>query len=91
MKQFSTLAFLFLSFLSYSQIKGTIKDEKGAPIPYVNIYIEKTYIGTSSNELGKYELNTSNKTNVVLIFQHLGFKTQKHILNINIFPKWGES
>jgi hypothetical protein len=71
---------LCYSLLSFAQIKGTVKDENGKPLPYVNIYIENTYIGTTSNELGRYELNLNDKKNVHLIFQHLGFKTQKHLI-----------
>ena len=79
------LLFIFSS-ISFAQIKGTIKDKEGNPLPFVNIYIENTYIGTTSNELGKYELNVNEKKNVHLIFQYLGFKTQKHILSITQFP-----
>lgn len=86
MKQQITLLLLFLTFISFAQIKGTVKDKDGNPLPFVNIYIENTYIGTTSNELGKYELNTTEKNNVHLIFQYLGYKTQKHILNITCFP-----
>ena len=86
MKQQITLLLLFLTFISFAQIKGTVKDKDGNPLPFVNIYIENTYIGTTSNELGKYELNTTEQKNVHLIFQYLGFKTQKHVLNITSFP-----
>lgn len=76
-KIFHTLT-LFFTLISFAQIKGTVKDENGKPLPYVNIYIENTYIGTTSNELGTYELNSKDQKNIHLIFQHLGFKTQKH-------------
>ncbi len=69
-----------------SQIKGTVKDTNGNPLPYVNIYVENTYIGTTTNENGKYELNYTASKNVSLLFQYLGYKTQKQILNISQFP-----
>ena len=77
---------LLFSIISFAQIRGTVKDSDGNPLPFVNIYIENTYIGTTTNELGKYEINTTEKNNVVLIFQYLGYKTQKQILNISQFP-----
>ena len=77
---------LCFSLLSYAQIKGTVKDENGKPLPYVNIYIENTYTGTTSNELGKYELNSKDQKNIHLIFQHLGFKTQKHFIANTTVP-----
>ena len=81
------LAFsIFFSVLSFSQIKGTVKDVNGNPLPYVNIYIENTYINTTTNELGNYELNYFEKKNVPLIFQYLGYKTEKHVLNITQYP-----
>ena len=81
------LPFLVLfSAFSFAQIKGTVKDVDGNPLPFVNIYVENTYLGTTTNELGKYEINTKDKTNVALIFQYLGYKTQKQILNITNFP-----
>lgn len=81
------LAFSILfSVLSFSQIKGTVKDVNGNPLPYVNIYIENTYINTTTNELGNYELNYFEKKNVPLIFQYLGYKTEKHVLNITQYP-----
>ena len=63
MKQQITLFLLFLTTISFAQIKGTIKDKDGNALPFVNIYIENTYIGTTSNEHGKYELNTTQKNN----------------------------
>ena len=67
---------LLLSAFSFGQIKGTVKDVAGNPLPFVNFYIENSYTGTTTNELGKYEINTKDKTNVKLIFQYLGYKTQ---------------
>jgi hypothetical protein len=75
-----------LSFETFAQIKGTIKDINGQPLAFVNIYIENTYIGTTSNEKGHYELNTQNLEKVPVIFQYLGFKTQKHILEVSKIP-----
>ena len=77
---------LLFSIISFSQIKGTVKDVHGNPLPYVNIYIENTYINTTTNELGNYELNYFEKKNVPLIFQYLGYKTEKHVLNISQYP-----
>ena len=82
------LFFLVVNFstLSFAQIKGTISDEAGVPLPFVNIYLENTYVGTTSNEKGQYELNVQNKEQVTIIFQYLGYKTQKHILDIKKLP-----
>lgn len=80
------LLLFFISSFSFAQIKGKVIDTDGNPLPYVNIFIENTYIGTSTNEYGNYELNYTSKGNTSLIFQYLGYKTQKHILSITAFP-----
>ena len=74
MKKTILVITLLFSIISFAQIRGTVKDTDGNPLPFVNIYIENTYIGTTTNELGKYEINTTEKNNVPLIFQYLGYK-----------------
>jgi hypothetical protein len=86
MKNIFTLLFLFVTSVTFSQIKGTITDEANKPLPFVNIYVENTYVGTTSNEKGQYELNVQNKEQVTIIFQYLGYKTQKHTLDIEKLP-----
>ena len=49
------LFFLITSMSVSAQLKGTITDIDNNPIPYVNIYIENSYEGTTSNENGDYE------------------------------------
>jgi hypothetical protein len=52
----------------------------------VNIYIEGTYIGTASNEHGKYELNYNTTKTATILFQSLGYKTLKQVIEITNFP-----
>lgn len=77
MKNFILFAFLFFSISSFSQIKGTITDEKGNPLPFVSIFEENTYRGTTSNEQGQYQLLVKEIGKNRIVFQYLGFKTQK--------------
>ncbi len=70
--------FILFPIVVFSQIKGTVKDEKGNALSFVNVYIEGTYTGTTTNELGKFELFLKkDQTKGTLVFQSLGFKTQK--------------
>src|SRR5690606_8271944 len=85
-KNLFSLTLLLISILSFAQIKGKVSDSKGNPLPYVNIFIENTYIGTTTNENGSYELNYTTKGTTTLLFQYLGYKTQKHVLSITSFP-----
>ncbi|UOX32334.1 DUF5686 and carboxypeptidase regulatory-like domain-containing protein [Flavobacterium sediminilitoris] len=81
MKQLFSLLFFLFANIIVSQIKGTVTDTNGNVLPFVNIYIQDTYIGTTTNENGKYELNYTNSGNTVLLFQYLGYKTQKKEIN----------
>lgn len=77
MKNFILFAFLFFSISNFAQIKGTITDEKGNPLPFVSIFEENTYRGTTSNEQGQYQLQVKEIGKNRIVFQYLGFKTQK--------------
>lgn len=79
-----TILFLLCSISSLSaQIKGTVTNSKNKPLPFVSVYFENTYTGTTTNENGYFELpKTSDKTKT-LVFQFLGYKTLKKFLNID--------
>lgn len=87
MKKIFTLFFLLaFSIFGSAQIKGKITDQSGKELPAVNVYIENTYNGTSSNELGFYELSIKSAGKYVVVFQYLGYKTQKVNVNVEKFP-----
>jgi len=67
MKNFYLYIILFFSSFALAQIKGIVTDSKNQPIPYANIYIEGTYIGTASNEHGRYELNYNTTKTVTIL------------------------
>lgn len=79
MKTTITFLILFISTLGLSQTKisGNVIDEKNNPIPGVNIFIEGTYDGTSTNEKGEFIFTTSEKGNKILVVSFLGYETQK--------------
>ena len=78
--------FLLFSILASAQIKGTITDEKGNPLPFVTILQENTFNGTTSNEQGNYEFNLKKTEKQTVIFQFLGFKTQKVAVQADKLP-----
>lgn len=77
MKNFTVFAFFIFSISNFAQIKGTITDLKGNPLPFVSVFEENTYTSTTSNEQGKYQLNVKEIGKNKITFQYLGFKTQK--------------
>ena len=76
---------LFAIVLS-AQVKGTITDDQGKPIPFVSVFIENTYNGTSSNDNGSYDLNVTKPGTYTVVFQYLGYKTLRKSINPNQFP-----
>ena len=79
MKTTITFLILFISTLGFSQTKisGNVIDEKNKPMPGVNIFIEGTYDGTSTNERGEFIFTTSETRSKILVVSFLGFETQK--------------
>ena len=69
-----------------AQIVGKVTDNEGEALPYVNIYLENSYIGTTSNDDGNFELSVSETTDYTVIFQFLGFKTVAKKITITSFP-----
>jgi hypothetical protein len=77
---------LLLTIVTNAQVKGKVTDEKGVPLPFVNIFEENTYNGTTTNEQGKFELNLKIPGNHTIIFQYLGYKTAKQVVTIEKTP-----
>ena len=62
MKLLISLLFCASTLLSQTSIKGLIKDNTGAPLPYCSIgYLGKT-VGTLSDENGEFELKLNGVT-----------------------------
>ncbi|MGB1313964.1 MAG: DUF5686 and carboxypeptidase regulatory-like domain-containing protein, partial [Bizionia paragorgiae] len=77
----------FLCFhFSFSQITGRVTSVKGEKLPVVSVYLDDTYIGTTTNDEGVYELNLSKTGDYTVVFQYLGYKTQKKSVSITAFP-----
>ena len=77
MKKITLLFLLLISQINYAQLRGIVSDEKGDPLPFVSIFIENSYIGTTTNEQGEYELRVKKPGKFIIVFQYLGYKTKK--------------
>ena len=76
MKNIVSIYLLLLSTLVVGQtISGKTTTENGDEIPYANVYLKKTKIGTSSNDTGFYELKNIPEDNYTLIVSSIGYKT----------------
>lgn len=79
MKQTLLLLFLFLSIsVCYAQtVKGKVTDaETGLPVAGASVYLNGTFIGTTTDSLGVFKLNTS-KITIPLIVSYVGYVTHQ--------------
>ncbi|MEA4976283.1 MAG: carboxypeptidase-like regulatory domain-containing protein [Paludibacter sp.] len=77
---------IFLSpILAQSKLRvfGYVIDNNNRGIELANVYFDKTTIGTTTNQNGYYELSTSVKDSVMIVFSMLGYETIRHTL----YPK----
>ncbi|MBZ9731548.1 SusC/RagA family TonB-linked outer membrane protein [Salegentibacter sp. JZCK2] len=88
---FMCLAFcLAAAGFAQNQVSGKILDESGAGIPFVNVILINSSIGTTSNEEGFYQINLPTIEGV-LEFSSLGYQTQTVVIdgqstvNISLF------
>jgi len=75
-KIFLLVSFLFTSFLfSQTKVKGQVIDESGEPVAFCNIIFKNSIIGTSTDENGKFYLE-SDKMYPELEVSFMGYKTE---------------
>jgi len=71
------IIFITGSAFSQNRIHGIIKDaEKNIPLAYANIYIEGTYVGTTSNRNGYYSLEMPFTPSMVVV-SYIGYESRK--------------
>jgi hypothetical protein len=67
-------------------ISGKVSDHSGDPLAFVNIYIEGTTSGTTSNFEGNFQISVDIENLKTLIFQYVGYKIVKIKIDINQNP-----
>ncbi|WP_205508688.1 TonB-dependent receptor [Longitalea arenae] len=80
------LLVLLLSFLAASAqttISGKVKDQKGRPVQGASITIKDTYDGATTDSLGVYRFNTSERGAQTLLATSIGFKLQEQKITIS--------
>lgn len=82
MKLFSIIGFMSIAFPTNCQdssLKGRVVDQKSKePLPYANISIQNSSLGTVSNELGEFIFFVpTDLANDTLIVSYIGYKTFK--------------
>ncbi|MCY2687713.1 DUF5686 and carboxypeptidase regulatory-like domain-containing protein [Salinimicrobium sp. TH3] len=85
-KLYFPLLLFLCCFTGYAQITGKVTNQEGTPLAYVNIYLDGTFSGTTSNENGIYNLELSETGNYTVVFQFLGYKTEKKTISVTALP-----
>ena len=73
-KVFIVLLSLSLCNVLQAQLKGTITNTEGEPLPYATVYIQGTSSGTVSNAEGQYELELNELGSYTITFQYVGYQ-----------------
>ena len=80
-KLFSVLMFCCFSFTTFAQqtteVRGRVTDENKQPLIGVDVVLEGTSIGVSTNDKGFYELHNVPVGKQTIVFSYLGFQTLK--------------
>ena len=81
LKQIQILFLLFLSIGAFAQqsVSGLITDSSGTPLPGVNVIIQGTNVGVSSDFDGNYQINVDNGQ--ILVFSYIGFDSVELTVN----------
>lgn len=95
MKTLFTLIAFFITSCLWAQttISGTVKTKQGETIPGVNIYLEGTYDGASSDSSGNFRFTTNELLPLKLVASYIGYEqwsekiAPNHHTNISILLK----
>lgn len=80
----TTLLFLILfpCLSVFSQvIKGRVVNSQAEPVPYASIFIRELAMGTSTNEVGAFEIRVPSGS-YTCSFQHLSYETSIKTINV---------
>ena len=79
---FIFLTTTLLSAQSLHTIRGTVVDEYGAPLPFVNIFLTTSRTGTVTNSEGAFSLTLPGSEDVMNV-SFMGYETQTFNVNRN--------
>lgn len=87
-KVFTLTILLIAAFFAAAQttVSGFVKDQKGNSIRGVSITLKDTYDGGTTDSLGKYSFNTSEKGEQIVVFTAIGYKMLEQKINLTGQP-----
>jgi len=78
---------LLLSSIAMAQtvISGTVTDAKHHPIMGANVYLDGTYDGATTNELGEFSFKTDEAGAQTLTISYMSYETQNLVADVSHF------
>ncbi|TDD98618.1 TonB-dependent receptor [Flavobacterium cellulosilyticum] len=89
MKTIVSFLMLLISIFTFAQttISGKIVDAKNKPIANANVFIDGTYDGSNSNEMGEFYFETTTTANQTLTVSALTYESIKIAIIIEKYQK----
>ncbi len=85
-KHLLLILFLIFGFQAFSQEKasiyGHVTNEKIAPLEYVNVTIQGTTVGTTTDKNGNYQLAVPANQDIIIAFSFIGYQKVTHTINL---------
>src|SRR4051812_1037840 len=84
-KSYLLVIFIFctsLIFAQYGNIKGKVLTTDQKPAPYVNILVEESKTGATSNEDGSFSIPHVKQGTYVLIASYIGLQTIRQQIQV---------
>ena len=69
-------------------ISGKVVNQENEPLAGVNISVEYTALGTTTDEYGKYRLDVKGHEKVRLLFEYIGYQPASHNLYFSSKPEY---
>lgn len=62
------------------KVSGTVSDGEGKPLDYATVFVEKSLIGTITNEKGYYSVDVSVRDSLAIVFSCVGYKSTRRVI-----------
>ncbi|RPH99137.1 MAG: TonB-dependent receptor, partial [Calditrichaeota bacterium] len=87
MKIFCLIIFIAFPIMAWGKSEGTVNGfvrdaSNGEPLPYVNVFLQNTQIGTTTNEKGYYVINRIPPGEYRVIFSMMGYGRHEETVEI---------
>ena len=70
--------------LTAQGVSGRVTNEFGEPVPFANVLVQETGLGTTTDDEGRYQLNLTTEGSYRLIFSSLGYESYKETVIVTL-------